>query len=69
MLYTELIGRDKLKAGKPIRITSKQKMVAMEIRLDRFKCTLEVDTATFGNGLTTAKKQSCRRQFPGFWHE
>ena len=58
-----------MKAGKPVKIMSKQKMVAMEIRVDGFKCTLEVDTATFGNGLTIAKKQSCRRQVPGFWHE
>lgn len=55
-----------MKAGKPVRIMSKQKIVAMEIRVDRFKCTLEVDTATFGNGLTTTKETELSKIIPRF---
>lgn len=55
-----------MKVGEPVRIMSKQKMVATEIRADRFKCTLAVDTATFGKGLTTAREAELSKTIPRF---
>lgn len=42
-------------------------MVAMETRVDRFKGTLGVDTATFGNAFTTkAKETELSKTIPRF---